>query len=278
MDILARVPITFTTADGGTTHAPLVFASVGGAAPARYILDTGSDVHLLNEDLADELGLDKVPGEEGIDHSGATMPSWTVGDVTLDLGGQALTLKDVVSIPAPPPFPGFWIRGILSPQLLHPTAMMAIDLAADEFMLLDGTTNEIADFLNARSPALTLLTLTRDADFPSTVVRGAIDGFADMPTMLNTGGKATEFSSAAVPGLTAPISERLGGGVGGGDYSGWSVGPQTLVVGGHRLPVAALRIRPEMHDPQGLVGMDVLRGTVLTVAADVSRPVFWQIP
>ena len=33
-----------------------------------------------------------------------------------------------------------------------------------------------------------------------------------------------------------------------------------------------------MHDPQGIVGMDLLRGTVLAVAADAARPVAWQIP
>ncbi len=27
-----------------------------------------------------------------------------------------------------------------------------------------------------------------------------------------------------------------------------------------------------------LVGMDVLRGTILTVSADPARPVFWQVP
>jgi hypothetical protein len=33
-----------------------------------------------------------------------------------------------------------------------------------------------------------------------------------------------------------------------------------------------------MHDPQGMVGADVLRGTVLACAADPGRRVIWQIP
>jgi len=33
-----------------------------------------------------------------------------------------------------------------------------------------------------------------------------------------------------------------------------------------------------MHDPQGMVGADVLRGTVLACAADRRRQVLWQVP
>jgi hypothetical protein len=255
----------------------MVFASVGSAASARYILDTGSDVHLLNEDLADELSLDKQPGEEGTDHSGATMPSWDVGDVPTEIGGIGFMLRDSVSIPAPPPFPGFGIRGILSPQNLHPTAWVVIDTAVDELLLLDATNEEAADFLRARSPAMTLLTLSRDPDFPSVVVTAALDGHEPMPTLLNSGGKATEYSATALGGPSAEPAERLGGGVSGADYVGWSVGPQSLVIEGHRVSVPQVKVRQEMHDPQGMLGMDVLRGTILTCSADVSRPVFWQV-
>ena len=51
--ILARVPIIFDVADGGTEHAPLVIGAVGGVV-TRLVLDTGSEVHLLNRELVDE--------------------------------------------------------------------------------------------------------------------------------------------------------------------------------------------------------------------------------
>jgi hypothetical protein len=277
VNVLITAPISYEVASGGTTHAPMIVAQIGGVE-ARLILDTGSDVHLLNEEFVDELGLPKEPGEEGTDHSGATMPSWNVGDVPMRLSDIALTLRDVVSIPAPPPFPGFGIRGILSPQHLHAKAFSVIDLVNDELLLLEGTDEEAADFLRARSPALSLLTLPRDPGFEGVVVEAAIHRFRPVPTMLNTGGKATEFSASAVPGLALVASERLGGGVGGSDYQGGFVGRQALVVGGRRLPVPALAVREQMHDPQGLVGMDVLRGTLLAIATDLRRPVFWQIP
>ncbi len=50
------------------------------------------------------------------------------------------------------------------------------------------------------------------------------------------------------------------------------------MVGDVRLPVARVVVRDAMDDHDGLVAMDVLRGTVLAVSTDRSRPVFWQVP
>lgn len=276
MQILTRVPITFDGVDGQTQHAPLAIATVGGIT-TRFVLDTGSEVHLFNEDLANALGLDKVPGEEGVDHGGATMPSWDVGTVGMDLGDASLTLNDIVAIPAPPPFPGWGIGGILSPQNLHPSAATVMDLVADELILVDGSDDELESFLRERHPDLEFLRLSRDAAHPQVVVPAAIEGYPEIPTLIDTGGKRTEASDAAVPDLLTEGSGTLGRGVGGNEFAGAFAGPQTVVVGGHRLPVPNLAVRPEMHDTQCLVGIDVLRGTVLTCATDLARPVFWQV-
>ena len=94
---------------------------------------------------------------------------------------------------------------------------------------------------------------------------------------LNTGGRGTEFAASAVPGLGAGAAmRRIGGGVSGADVVAASAGRQTLVVDRRELPVTSLEVRSTMHDPQGIVGMDVLGGTVLAVAADPARPVRWQ--
>ena len=274
--VLATAPITFDGADGSTGHAPLVAGSVGGI-DTLLVLDTGSEVHILTKELVDELGLDVEEGEEGIDHSGATMPSWSVADISLGLGGAALTLRDLVSIPAPGPFPAKGIGGILSPQHLHPTAVVVIDLAADELLLVEGDDDEVTAWLAERSPTLDTLTLERDPSFTSVVVPAAVRPFAEMPTLLNTGGRRTEFSRAAVPGLGDGTLERLGGGVSDTNVIGSSGGAQVLAVAGHDVPVERLAVRETMHDPQGMVGADVLRGTVLACAANRSRRVFWQV-
>ena len=276
--VLATAPITFDGADGSTGHAPLVAGSVGGI-DTLLVLDTGSDVHILTKELVDELGLDVEEGEEGVDHSGATMPSWSVADVPFTLGDAELMLREIVSIPAPGPFPPKGIGGILSPQHLHPTAVVVIDLAADELLLVDGDDDEVAAWLAGRTPGLETLSLERDPAFTSVVVPAAVRPFAEIPTLLNTGGKRTEFSSAAVPGLgdgTPP--ERLGAGVSDADVLGSSGGAQVIAVAGCNVPVERLAVRETMHDPQGMVGADVLRGTVIACAADRRRRVVWQIP
>jgi hypothetical protein len=45
-----------------------------------------------------------------------------------------------------------------------------------------------------------------------------------------------------------------------------------------RVPIPQLILRDEMEGRGGLVGMDVLRGTILTVSADPARAVIWQVP
>ena len=277
--VLATAPITFDGADGSTGHAPLVAGSVGGI-DTLLVLDTGSDVHILTKELVDELGLDVEEGEEGVDHSGATMPSWSVADVPFALGDAELLLREIVSIPAPGPFPPKGIGGILSPQHLHPSAVVVIDLAADELMLVDGDDDddEVAAWLAGRTPGLETLSLERDPAFTSVVVPAAVRPFAEMPTLLNTGGKRTEFSSAAVPGLGGGSPERIGAGVSDADVLGSSGGAQVIAVAGRDVPVEQLAVRETMHDPQGMVGADVLRGTVVACTANRSRRVFWQIP
>ena len=101
--------------------------------------------------------------------------------------------------------------------------------------------------------------------------------FPAAPTVLNTGGRHTEFDRRVVPGLGSGDDERLGGGVSGADVMGMKVDSQVLVVGGHELPVASLAVRDSVPDPPGLVGMDVLRGTVLACASDLDRHVLWQV-
>jgi hypothetical protein len=275
VQVLTSVPITYEGANG-PTHAPLVTGRLGSVA-RLFVLDTGSDVHLLTKELVDELGLAVEPGEEGTDHSGATVPSWSVEDSDLELGGLGLRLRGTFAVPAPRPFPAQGIGGILSPQHLHRTALAMIDMIENELLLVEASDEAAAAWLAERHPSLQTLVLERDHEFTGVVVRGAILPHAEIPTMLNTGGNGTEFSAAAVPGMTPGPAERIGGGVGDSDVMGAHTGAATLVVAGRELPVESLAVRETMHDPQGLVGMDVLRGTVLAVAAELSRPVFWQL-
>jgi hypothetical protein len=62
---------------------------------------------------------------------------------------------------------------------------------------------------------------------------------------------------------------------------GRRVGPRSLRIGGEggtRIPIHDLVVRDGMEDPPGLVGADILRGTVLVFAAETARDVRWLIP
>jgi hypothetical protein len=257
----------------------MVDASVGGT-PTRLILDTGSTDHVLTIELARAAGLAAEPGEPGTDHAGALVESWTLGEVPARIGDHALTLHDTVAITGPVPFEGWGVGGFVSPQHLDPTAFAVLDFVGDRFLLVDamGDGDVFVTGLAGRHPESTVLTLARVAGETTPVVMAAIDPFPPVPTMLNTGGRGTEFATDAVPGLVGLEPDRLGHGVGGGVVRGTQVGERSLRVGTATFPVPGLLVRDEVGSMQGLIGMDVLRGTVLVVCADERRPVTWLVP
>jgi hypothetical protein len=277
VEILFDEPITFVGADGQPTHAPMVHATVGGEA-TRLILDTGSTDHILTIELANRVGLSAEPGEEGTDATGASVASWTLGDVPVQIGETRHALANVIAIGAPGPFEPRGIGGILSPQHLVPDAWMCLDMAGDRFIALSGPEADVADWLTARAPDFQLHRLRRAEGDTTILVRGAVEPFDEVVTLLDTGGKASDVVASAVPGLTGDEVASSGRGVGGSESFGAVATDQFLRVGDARLPISRLVVRDEMEGRGILVGMDVLRGTILTVSADLARPVFWQVP
>jgi hypothetical protein len=262
---LLRLPIHFSATDGTPLHPPMVRATVRGIQ-TLLVLDTGSDTHLLNKELADQIGLVAEPGETGTDHAGTEMPSWNLGTVAIELEGLTVDLTDVVAIPAPPPFPGWGVGGILSPQRLHPTAQVVVDMVHDELVLLHG--DEASAHGWARG---------RVGDDRTILVQAAVSPHPPVPTLIDTGGRDTEFSEAAAPGAGRDKTQRLGGAVSGADVMGRRTGPAVLRVGDAALQVDDLAIR-ETQDPPGLIGMDVLRGTVVVCSDNPSGHVLWLVP
>ena len=122
------------------------------------------------------------------------------------------------------------------------------------------------------------MTLPRLTGEETPVILAAIEPFPPVPTMLNTGGRGTEFATDAVPGLVGDEPDRVGHGVGGSVVRGALAGERTLRVGGATFPVPGLLVRDEIGSMQGLIGMDVLRGTVLVVTADDRGAVTWLVP
>ena len=273
---LLEVPITFDVG-GEVTHAPMVEATVGGTR-TKLIVDTGSTDHILTRELADMAGLKSEPGEPGTDSNGASVPSWTLGEVTIQIGDRTFTLRSVVAITGPEPFADWGIGGILSPQHLHPTAYVVVDLLDHALILVEGNAADVTPWVAARSPTLHPHSLDRASRDSTILVHAAIDPFAPVVTMLDTGGKRTEFGASAVPGLRGDRQGSGGRGVGGGQSFGSEVEDQRLRVGNATVPVPRLLLRDDIGNAPGLIGMDILRGTVLMVSADQRRPVIWLLP
>lgn len=273
--ILLDVPITFAVGDG-TTHAPMIDVRVGEVA-TKLILDTGSTDHVLTIELARAAGLDAEPGEPGTDHAGDEVPSWTLGTVAASFDRMPVSLGNAVAITGPAKFAGWGVGGFLSPQHVHPSALAVVDLADDRFLLVDGRADAVRAWAADRRPELVALTCPRDPAELTPVIEAAIEPFPVVPVMFNTGGRGTEFATAAVPGLSGVEPERLGLGVGGSVVPGSEVTDRTLLVGDARFTVPRLLIREQVGSMLGLIGMDVLRGTVLVLGADPAGGVSWLV-
>ena len=277
MDILVALPITFQVGDR-VVHSPMVHAQVGGVQ-TKLILDSGASDHVFTMDLVRRASLELGEAEEGFDHVGASIPSVMLGNVSISLGETSLALEGVCAFDGPAEFAEGGIGGFLSPQSLHPAAWTVMDFAANELLLVHADPSEVAGWLTDRRPDLDLLSLERLVDDTETlVVPGAIEPFATVSTMLNTGSSGTEFAASAAPGLSGVRSEGTGFGVSGASVDGEELSGQVLRVGGRRFPVDALLIRDPMPPPPGQIGMDLLAGSVLAIGADAAHPVLWLVP
>lgn len=274
--VLLETPITFDVG-GQVIHAPMIEVDVGGT-PTKLIVDTGSTDHVLTMELAERAGLDASAGEPGTDSVGASVPSWTLGEVPVRIGGLDVRLQNVVAIAGPEPFEGWGVGGFLSPQHVHPNAWVVIDLVEGAITFVGGEESDVVAWVADRFPALKMLSLERESGDSTVLVRAAIDPFDPVVTMLDTGGKRTAFAEAAVPTLLGGIPIESGRGVGGGTAIGSEAKDQVLRVGSARLRVPSLLVREEIGIAQGLVGMDLLRRTVLVTSADPNRPVLWLVP
>lgn len=275
---LFSVPITHETATGELTHAPMVHATVGGLQ-TRLICDTGTSEHVLTVDLARRAGARLTPDEPGTDAAGDSVPSWRVDGVDATLAGRALALDGAPATQGPPPFAGWGIGGFLSPQALHPSAWIVLDLTALVLSVADASLKEVAGDVRRRHPSLEPVHLLRDPSDTTILVRAAIEGCPDVLTLVDSGARSTSFAASACPGLVAGAEAVSGRAVGGREMRAPVVSGARLRVGEAVLPIGTLFVQPEGHDGvEGAIGMDLLRDTVLVVAADLAKPVLWFVP
>ena len=69
----------------------------------------------LKRPTDDQWGMMRV---RTVGRTGAEVPSWSLGELAVDIAGQSFPLHDAVAIAGRPPFAGWGVGGFLSPQHL----------------------------------------------------------------------------------------------------------------------------------------------------------------
>lgn len=226
--------------------------------------------------MVERAGLEAVPTDPGTDHAGASTPSWAVGEVVIQIGGLQLRVSDVVAIDGPSQFDDWGLGGFLSPQHLHPSAWVVIDLVSDQMGLVEGDTAEISEWLGESFLDLKSLSLVRESpELP--IVRAAIQPFPPVATMLNTATENTEVARSVVPGLRGSAYRTHGRGVSGSGVEAQELIDQILEVGGVHFEVPLLLLRDRMPDPPAMIGMDLLAGSVLAIGPTAAEPILWLV-
>jgi len=274
--VLCESALTFEVS-GQMIHCPMVSVKVRDIE-TKLILDTGATDHVFTMELAAEAHLEAIPTDPGTDHAGAPVPSWSLGEVPIEFGSLTLPLHSVVAIDGPPPFTGWGIGGFLSPQRLHRSAWVVIDLVGHRIALIECSDPSLERWLTDRFPDLQPIVLGRQKGEAVRILT-SIEPYRDVVAMLNTGSPQTEFANSALPGLQGIRDGDSGLGLSGTKVTGGQIKNQMLQVADARFEIPTLLLRDEMppEHPDGQIGMDLLHGTVLAISPDETRPVYWLV-
>ena len=283
--VFLETALLFTVPDGDGTraiHTPLVQARIGDTT-TLLIIDSGATEPVFTAALARAIGAKLQPAEPGTDHAGQSVPSWSMTEnAILNLGGRALTLDSPVVIEGPAPFERWGIGGFLSPQALHPTATVVIDLRSNLLSLVEGALEDISREVSARHADLSGLSLPRvDVEGDAlrlVIVEAALKPSAAVRLMLNTGGNEAEIAPYAMSGpLDGPEGVR-GRGLSGAPVMGLTRSDQRLTIGGASIALPEVTVREQSAAYDAQLGMAALRDTVLVVSPRRDLPVGWWIP
>ena len=270
---------------GQALHCPMVAATIAGCT-TKLIVDTGATSHLLTRELIQRAGLHAVASAPGRDVAGDSVPSWSVGDVLADIEGARFTLQDVTAIDGPEPFREWGVGGFLSPQHLAADATVVLDLAVNRLAIVVGGLERVSSDLRDRLGEFVVLEGVRhSADTLGLRVR--ISPAPPIVAILDTGAAETEVAAAALGRTADGPAVSSGRGVGGSSIEVRSLTDQILEVASARLPIARLGIRDtipapedarESEIPLALIGMDLLRGTVIVIPPRPRTSLLWFVP
>lgn len=261
----------------------MVAAQVRGI-PTKLIIDSGATEHVLTIDLAKQAGLTYRVGDPGTDVAGSAVPSWNVDETTVDLSGKTVALSVLAAVEGPQPFAEWGVGGFLSPQRLMPEATVVLDLITNRLLVLDGAAEAVRAHLSARYEGSLLVAGVRHSSGTLGVTLSVLP-FDPVVAIFDTGADGTEVAAIAVAadGLPPVASGR---GVGGTVIEVGELPEQVVRVGEARFALPVLSVRDRIPTPEGakddevphaLIGMDLMKGTVLAIAPEHDGSVWWFV-
>jgi Aspartyl protease len=249
---------------GGTTvpmgdfgGRPIVDVSINGKGPYRFILDTGSSMTVIGDDLKDELAL---PSAASNAHTpdGASAPLARIGN--LRVGEASLTSVVVDVAPLSRMFRGEAARGVLSASSF-PGYLVILDYPAKRVRIRKG------ELPPADSRAI--FQYTAEQILPNVPVKiGNVEVRAHpdtgSPSGLTLGTKyMRELTLASTPVEVGRARTP------GGEFPVHSAKVESTVeLGQYKLDVTEIRfsdINPIPGEPTGNIGYQILRGFIVTL-------------
>jgi hypothetical protein len=282
--ILLDVPLTFEVPEEGgatrTIHTPMVHATIGGQ-PTLLIVDTGASDTVLTRELVSSWSGELVEGEPGTDHAGAPVRSWElVGEVGMSIGEWTTSLSAPIVIDGPPPFEQWGIGGFVSPQTLHDTATVVVDLRGLRIQLVEGERELIRAGVEKSlgTPAIHVPRHLGEGDAQRLVIVGASVGGVSVPLMINTGGSDAELSPSVATSGSAGAGQELGvvgRGVSGVEVMGSTQHNIRIEVSGQLLHLDEVTLRDQGESYAGQLGIAELLGSVLLIEPFPDGALVW---
>ena len=129
-----EIPLQVITGSGGAVSV-LVPVSINGQGPFRFALDTGADVSLVDQSLAEQLGLPIAGKPEAIGGVSGVAEANLVKVAQWDAGGVKLPSETVASLTLPQERPGMGLQGLLGADMLSTFGTVTIDFKGQKLIL-----------------------------------------------------------------------------------------------------------------------------------------------
>lgn len=255
-------PLYFEVADAAgqprRLHTAFLEGSFAGQ-PARFIVDSGASDHVFTRPTMKFDSAQLVEEKPGTDHSGNQVKTWRLRrSEELSLSGLgAFSIENALVIDGPPPFEGWQIGAILSPQQLA-RRYAVLDFQRGVLRLEDNEPIGCPDGLFL----VTLKSVVATGDQSRLPIARAEYEGTPIRLLINTGGKHFEISPRVYEGDVGAV-RATGQGVGGASVDGAAGETGLLRLGGRQIQIETPVVREQLESVDAQIGMPHLSRSVL---------------